>query len=153
MIFGLAPVESGGLGSRGMPRAINTCPNCGSTVSQFAAGCAICGEDLVAARQAPERRREALPSLGAPGWFPQITGADAVLGGLLIICAFAVPIVGGPIAGLFAYFAHENGDRVQRNLALIAVGVALIVVLLVSFVPEDVPWLWPWVDLRGPLPN
>jgi hypothetical protein len=33
------------------------------------------------------------------------------------------------------------------------VAVALIVVLLVSFVPESVPWLWPWVDLQGPVPS
>ena len=136
-----------------MPRAINKCPNCGSTVSQFAAGCAICGEDLVAARRARERRREALPSLTAPGWFPRITASDAVFGILVIVCAFAVPVIGGPIAGLFAYFAHQKGDVVQRNLALIAVGVALIVLLLVSFIPESVPWLWPWVDLQGPVPS
>jgi hypothetical protein len=136
-----------------VPRGINKCPDCGSTVSQFAAGCAICGADLVAARQARERRREALASLGAPSWFPQITASDAVFGILVIVCAFAVPVIGGPIAGLFAYFAHQKGERVQRNLALIAVGVALIVLLLVSFVPESVPWLWPWVDLQGPVPS
>jgi hypothetical protein len=136
-----------------VPRAINKCPNCGSNVSQFAAGCAICGEDLVAARQARERRREALPTLSAPGWLPQVTGSDAVFGVLIIVCAFAVPVVGGPIAGLFAYFAHQKGDRVQRNLALVAVGVALLVVVLVSLVPEGVPWLWPWVDLQGPIPS
>jgi methionyl-tRNA synthetase len=27
-------------------RAIRTCPNCGTTVSQFAAGCAVCGTTL-----------------------------------------------------------------------------------------------------------
>jgi hypothetical protein len=136
-----------------MPRTVNKCPNCGSTVSQFAAGCAICGEDLVAARQRLERRREALPTLAAPGWFPPITGADAVLGGLLIICAFAVPLVGGPIAGLFAYFAHQKDDVVQRNLALVAVAVALIVVILISFLPGTWDLLLPWVNLQGPLPT
>ena len=138
---------------RGVPRAINKCPNCGSNVSQFAAGCAICGEDLVAARQAREQRREALPSLSAPSWFPQITTADAVLGGLLIICAFASPLIGGPIAGLFAYFAHEKRDFVQRNLALAAVAVALIVVIVISLLPGSWPLLLPWVDLQNPLPN
>jgi hypothetical protein len=136
-----------------VPRAINKCPSCGSTVSQFAAGCAICGADLVAARQAREQRREALPSLSAPGWFPQITTADAVLGGLLIVCAFAAPLIGGPIAGLFAYFAHQKGDLVQRNLALFAVGVALIVVILISFLPGTWNLLLPWVDLSGPVPS
>jgi hypothetical protein len=136
-----------------MPRAINKCPDCGSTVSQFAAGCAICGADLVAARQARERRRQALPSLTAPGWFPQITGADAVLGALLIVAAFAWPLVGGPIAGLFAYFAHQKGDVVQRNFALAAVAVALIVVILISFFPGTWDDLLPWVNLQGPIPT
>jgi hypothetical protein len=136
-----------------VPRAINKCPNCGSSVSQFAAGCAICGEDLIAARQARERRREALPSLKAPGWVPQITTTDAVLGGLLILCAFAAPLIGGPIAGLFAYFAHEKGDMVQRNLALAALAVALIVVILISFLPWTWDLLLPWVNLQGPIPT
>jgi hypothetical protein len=122
-------------------------------VSQFAAGCAICGEDLVAARAAKQRRREAMPSLRAPDWLPEITAADALLGALLIVCAFAVPIIGGPIAGLFAYFAHQKGDVVQRNLALAAVAVALIVVLLISLYPGSWPWLLPWVDISGPLPH
>jgi hypothetical protein len=136
-----------------MPTAVNKCPNCGSTVSQFAAGCAICGEDLVAARQQLERRREALPSLTAPAWVPRITTADAVLGGLLIICAFAAPLIGGPIAGLFAFFAHQKGDAVQRNIALAAVAVALLVVILISFLPGTWDLLLPWVNLQGPLPT
>jgi hypothetical protein len=136
-----------------MPSVVNKCPDCGSTVSQFAAGCAICGADLVAARQARERRRQAMPSLTAPGWLPQITGADAVLGVLLIVAAFAWPLVGGPIAGLFAYFAHQKGDVVQRNLALVAVAVALIVVILISFVPGTWDELVPWVNLQGPIPT
>jgi hypothetical protein len=136
-----------------VPRAINKCPNCGTNVSQFAAGCAICGEDLVAARQALERRREALPSLKTPGWVPQITTADAVLAGLLILCAFAAPLIGGPIAGLFAYFAHEKGDVVQRNLALAALAVALLVVIMISFLPGTWNLLLPWVNLQGPIPT
>jgi hypothetical protein len=136
-----------------MARAISKCPSCGSTVSQFAAGCAICGADLVAARQARERRREAMPSLSAPTWFPQITGADAALGALLVVCAFAAPLVGGAIASLFAYFAHQKGDVVQRNLALLAVAVALIVVVLISFLPGTWNLLLPWVDLSGPVPT
>ena len=136
-----------------MARAITKCPNCGSSVSQFAAGCAICGENLSAARQDLERRREARPSLAAPSWFPQITAGDAVLGGILLIAAFSFPIIGGPIAGLFAYFAHRNGDVVQRNLALMAVAVAVIVLLVVSFIPESSNLFSPWVDLSGPVPN
>ena len=122
-------------------------------MSQFAAGCAICGEDLVAARAAQERRREALPSLPAPTWTSEVTGTDLILGVLLIVCAFAFPIVGGPIAGLFAYFAHQKGDTVQRNIALAAVCLAVLVIFLASFVPESVDWMWRYVDLSGPLPS
>ena len=139
-----------------MARAITSCPNCGATVSQFAAGCAICGEDLVAARRRLERRREALPSAARferPGWFPRITGADAVLGGLLLVVAFFSPVIGGPIAALYAYFAHQKGDLVQRNLALAGVAVALVVLILVSFLPERSYEVLPWIDLSGPLPT
>ena len=128
------------------------CPNCGSSVSQFAAGCAICGENLSAARQRLERRREARPSLSAPTWFPEITAGEAVLGAILIIAAFGFPIVGGPIAGLFAYFGHKNGDKVQRNFALAAVAVAVIVLLVISFIPESSNLFSPWVDLSNPVP-
>jgi hypothetical protein len=136
-----------------MARAITKCPNCGSTVSQFAAGCAICGENLTAAREALERRREARPSLASPGWFPEITAGDAVLGTILIVAAFGSPIVGGPIAGLFAYFANQRGNKVQRNLALVAVAIAVLVVVLLSFIPESGDLFFPWVDLSGPLPT
>jgi hypothetical protein len=133
-----------------MARAITKCPNCGSSVSQFAAGCAICGENLTAARQQLERRREAMPSLQAPGWFPEISGSEAILAAILIIAAFGFPIIGGPIAGVFAYFAHRNGDVVQRNLALAAVAVAVVVLILISFVPESWNLISPWVDVSNP---
>jgi hypothetical protein len=136
-----------------MARAITKCPNCGSPVSQFAAGCAICGENLVAARQALERRSEALPSLRRPDWLPEITAADVILGTILVVAAYAWPLLGGPIAGLFAYFAHQKRDIVQRNLALVAVAVAVIVVLLVSLLPGTGESLLGWTDLSGPLPT
>jgi len=136
-----------------MARAITKCPNCGSTVSQFAAGCAICGENLTAARQDLERRRAARPSLTAPGWFPEITAGDAVLGAILIIAAFGSPIVGGPIAGLFAYFANQRGDKAQRNLALVALAVAVIVIIVISLLPDHGGLLLPWVDTSNPAPT
>ena len=136
-----------------MARAVTKCPNCGSSVSQFAAGCAICGENLTAARQELERRRAERPSITAPGWVPEITAGDAILGAILIIAAFGFPIVGGPIAGLFAYFAHQKGDKVQRNLALVAVAIAVITLLVISFIPESSNLFSPWVDLSGPLPT
>jgi MFS family permease len=135
-----------------MARAITKCPNCGSTVSQFAAGCAICGENLTAARQELERRRAAR-SIAAPGWFPEITAGDAILGVILTIAAFGSPLIGGTIAGLFAYFANERGDKVQRNLALIALAVAVIVIIVVSLLPDRGSLLLPWVDTSNPAPT
>jgi hypothetical protein len=116
-----------------MARAITKCPNCGSTVSQFAAGCAICGEDLVAARQRRESR--SLPSVPGAARLPRISGQDALIGGLMIVIAFASPIIGGVIAGLFAYQAHNDRDIVRRNLCLVAVGIAVVMICLTSLLP------------------
>jgi hypothetical protein len=116
-----------------MARAITKCPNCGSTVSQFAAGCAICGEDLVAARQRRERR--SVPSMPGATRLPRVSGQDALIGGLMIVIAFAAPIIGGVIASLFVYRAHNDRDLVRRNLCLIAVGVAIVMICLISLLP------------------
>jgi hypothetical protein len=116
-----------------MPRAVNKCPSCGSTVSQFAAGCAICGEDLVAARAARERR--SLPTVPGTARLPHITWEDALIGGLMIVIAFASPIIGGVIAGLFAYQSHSDRNIARRNLCLIGVGVAVVMVCLISLFP------------------
>jgi hypothetical protein len=102
-------------------------------VSQFAAGCAICGEDLGAARAARERR--SLPSVPAAGRLPHVTWEDALVGGLMIVVAFASPLLGGVIAGLFAYQAHKDHNVVRRNLCLIGVGVAVVMICLLSLFP------------------
>jgi hypothetical protein len=102
-------------------------------VSQFAAGCAICGEDLVAARQRRERR--SVPSMPGATRLPRISGQDALIGGLMIVNAFAAPIIGGVIASLFAYRADNDRDLVRRNLCLIAVGVAIVMICLISLLP------------------
>lgn len=103
-------------------------------MTQFAAGCAICGEDLVAARQARERRNVAL-SIPGRSRAPHINGQDAVVGGLMILIGFAAPILGGVIAGLFALQAHNEGNIARRNLCLIGVGVAVVMICLISLFP------------------
>lgn len=136
-----------------MARAVTHCPNCGTSVSQFAAGCAICGENLVAARQRKEARREALPEINLPGWLSQISGGEALLGGLLILISLYFPVVAVFVSGFIAFFAHRNDAIVQRNLALIALGVALVVLMILSLT-EGGYSLFPWdVDTSGPLPT
>jgi hypothetical protein len=117
-----------------MARAITKCPDCGSTVSQFAAGCAICGFDLVAARRERDQRRAKL-SIPATGRLPHITGEDFLIGALMIIVAFASPILGGVIAGLFALQAHNDRKIPRRNLCLVGVGVAVVMLILISLLP------------------
>jgi hypothetical protein len=123
-------------------------------VSQFAAGCAICGENLVAARSRREKRYDAMPTLNlrAPSWLPQLTRQEVTLGVLLILVALFVPVVGICIAALYAYFTHQSGDVAMRNLALAAIAVGLIVLLVISFA-EGGYELLPWVDLQGPFPS
>ncbi|HEX3292259.1 MAG TPA: hypothetical protein VHR38_00830 [Solirubrobacterales bacterium] len=41
----------------------------------------------------------------------------------------------------------------QRNLALIAVALALVVVILISFLPGTWDLLLPWVNLQGAIPT
>ena len=110
------------------------CPNCGTPASQFADGCAICGEDLVAARERRERRRRAL-SVPASGRLPHISGQDALIAGLMLVVAIGAPLVGGVLAGLFAYQANSEGNIARRNLCLIAVAVAIIEIVLISLSP------------------
>jgi hypothetical protein len=117
-----------------MARAVTKCPNCGSSVSQFAAGCAICGADLIAAREQRERRRQSL-SVPAISRLPHITGEDALIAGLMLVVALGAPLLGGILAGLFAYQANSDGNIARRNLCLVAVAVALIMLILLSLTP------------------
>ena len=136
-----------------MARAVTRCPNCGTSVSQFAAGCAICGEDLVAARSRREQRYDAVPERLRPSsWLPRMSGGEIVLGALLILIALFMPVIGICIAALYAYFNHQSGEVLVRNLALAAMALGLIVLLVLGFA-EGGYELFPWVDLSGPFPN
>ena len=109
-----------------MARTVTHCPNCGASVSQFAAGCAICGEDLVAARTRKEERYARLPSVRLPSLFDEVTGPQAILGAILVVISFFLPVIGVLISGFVAFMAHRSHEHVQRNLALIAVGVLMM---------------------------
>jgi len=137
-----------------VPRAVNRCPDCGEPVSQFAAGCALCGANLIAARRRQEERNQTLSTLRLerPSWLPYMSGGEIFLAALLLIIAFSVPVVGFFIAGLIAFFAHINDETNQRNIALAAVALALIVIILVSFVPGT-ELLPSWTSFSGPFPN
>jgi hypothetical protein len=105
-----------------VPRAISKCPKCREPVSPFAAGCAICGTDLEAARAELAAKRARRPSL--PG---QVRlGDDAVRVGVGVIAAVFAPVMGALLTGYFAYDADRNGRTATRNLMIALLGLSLI---------------------------
>ena len=105
-----------------VPRAISKCPNCREPVSPFAAGCAICGTNLEAARAELAAKRARRPSL--PG--PIRLGDDEVRIGVGVIAAVFAPVMGALLTGYFAYDADRNGRTATRNLMIALLGLSLI---------------------------
>ena len=103
-------------------RAITKCPKCGEPVGPFAAGCAICGTDLEAARSelaAKRARRPQLPS-------PVRASDDALRIGVSVLAAVFAPVMGALLTGYFAYDADQN-DRIRlRNLMIVLLGFSLV---------------------------
>jgi hypothetical protein len=96
-----------------MARAISKCPKCGEPVSPFAAGCAICGTDLEAARRELAAKRAHRPQL--PGFR---IGDDGVRIGVGVLTAIFSPVMGALLTGYFAYDADQNGRIRLRNVMI-----------------------------------
>jgi hypothetical protein len=107
----------------GVPRAISRCPKCREPVSQFAAGCAVCGTDLQAARAELGARRAKRPHL--PGAVPRL-GDDAVRIGVTVLAALFSPLMGALLAAYFAYDADRDGRTATRNLMIALLGFSLV---------------------------
>ena len=107
----------------GVPRAISRCPNCREPVSQFAAGCAVCGTDLQAARADLAERRAKRPHL--PGGVPRL-GDDALRIGVTVLAAIFSPLMGALLAAYFAYDADRDGRTPTRNLMIALLGFSLV---------------------------
>jgi hypothetical protein len=92
----------------------------------FAAGCAICGADLVEHRRALEARRVDLPQVPRAsrrrGFDPHL-----VLVALVLLATLLSPFLALIMAAVGAQDRHRNGQIGQRNLfiALAAVNLAL----------------------------
>jgi hypothetical protein len=105
-----------------VPRAISKCPRCREPVSPFAAGCAICGTDLGAARAELAAKRARRPQLpGAVG-----LSDDAVRIGVGVLAAVFAPVMGALLTGYFAYDADQNGRIGTRNLMIALLGLRLV---------------------------
>ena len=93
------------------------CPGCGEPVSVFAAGCAICGRDLVEHRREIAQRRIDLPQVPrAPR--PARFGFDAhvALVALVVLATLLSPFLALIMAAIGAQDRHRNGQIGQRNL-------------------------------------
>ena len=110
------------------------CPTCGEPVSQFAAGCAICGTDLETARAEhrarPTARAEEFGRRLRPSPSSTDTFVLVLLGFLVLFAPFAAVLLGA----LIAFNASREGDERRRNIALAAI-VAAIALLFVGLSP------------------
>jgi hypothetical protein len=116
-------VNGASLPFRFVPRSISRCPKCREPVSQFAAGCAVCGTDLQAARAELAERRTRRPHL--PGGVPRL-GDDAIRIGVTVLAALFSPLMGALLAGYFAYDADRDGRVPTRNLMILLLGLSLV---------------------------
>lgn len=93
-------------------------------MSQFAAGCAICGADLEAARRAQgERRRIALPAL------PAVPQELLILLGLSIVTLFA-PFFGVVFSLLVIRRESGTGEVALRRALWVVVAVGIVLLVL-----------------------
>lgn len=110
-----------------MSKGVSKCPGCGTPVSQFAAGCAICGYDLAAARrERAARPRIDLPAVPRPRWL----GGEVGIATVLVLLVVFMPIVGLLLAAFIGVQAHNDGRATVRAIAVAtgALGLALFLV-------------------------
>jgi hypothetical protein len=118
-----------------MARAITHCPKCGQAVTPFAAGCAVCGTDLEAARA----KRSASPRIELPSvrWFGgSSTGSvDWAHLAIAVLAALAIAPVGFLLGIYWAQRYNREGNTVMTvsMLAVVALAAAAI------FAPV---WFW-----------
>lgn len=138
-------VKPGGRYGRPVRRSVGRCPNCGEPVSQFAAGCAICGFDLEAHRSQLAARRASAPHVVAaarlPGWLRRAPlGLDRFRGDVhvtrlvfAIVITLLAPVLGLFLAAFFAYHADQDGRDWIRNALIAVCGFAFAMLYLAPF--------------------
>jgi hypothetical protein len=109
-----------------VPRSINKCPHCREPVSPFAAGCAICGYDLMTARAELAERRSRL----GVDRLPQLRlGDDWLMFAIALLVALAAPLIGLIFGAFLAWHADNDRQIRRRNLMLVVVAVAAIALI------------------------
>ena len=112
-------------------------------MSQFAAGCAICGADLVAARAARgDTLRDRLERF-EPGFLRDAERRkELVLVAIMALVVLAFPIFGLVLCGYIAYARHHDGDELIRN---IAIALAVFSLLEMGVFEYQYGILWEWL--------
>jgi hypothetical protein len=122
-------------------RAITHCPKCGQTVTPFAAGCAVCGTDLEAARRAQSAKHRIelpqLPRASGTRWYGGVSTArvDWLQIALAVLAALALAPVGLFLALYWASRYHRDGNSVM-SVAMLTVAVLAAASLLAPV------WFW-----------
>jgi hypothetical protein len=110
-----------------VPRGVSKCPSCGEPVSPFAAGCAICGADLEAARarQASKRQLElpGLPAFGGSG------GIDWAQLAIALILAVALSPLGLLLSLYWAFRHYRYGETTMVALMAVMCVIAVAAIL------------------------
>ena len=119
-----------------MARSFSRCPECGEPVSQFAAGCAICGADLECHRTELAARRRSLPHVAVADRLPfdRLRG-DVHVTRLVwaIVLTLLAPFIGLLLAGWFAYLADQEGRDGIRNALIAVCGFAFVMLYVAPF--------------------
>jgi hypothetical protein len=122
-----------------MARSVNRCPECGVAVTQFAAGCAVCGADLERYRRELAERRRSMPSVPVPAGLPErlrLPGRGDVHAGRLALAVFVTllaPLFGLFLAAWFAYHAAQEGREGIRNALIAVCGFAFAMLYLAPY--------------------
>lgn len=91
-------------------------------MSPFAAGCAICGTDLEAARDQLASRRRPVPALPR---FPRVDARlDPLQVSIAVVLAIAAPVLGLLLALFWAAQRHRAGEQLMAAVMLAAAALA-----------------------------
>ncbi|MBA2349074.1 MAG: hypothetical protein H0V81_12335 [Solirubrobacterales bacterium] len=105
---------------------MSRCPECREPVSQFAAGCAVCGADLEQARRSRSgRRRLSLPAV------PAVPEEVVAVVTMSLITIF-VPVFGALLTAFVLHHRRAWSGPALRVALWVVLGVAIVLVILPS---------------------
>jgi hypothetical protein len=109
---------------------VSKCPDCGTPVSAFAAGCAICGADLEKARaERAAKRRPELPGMPELPSFGRSGGVDWAQLAIALILAVAFSPLGFLLSVYWAVRHQRYGETTMMVLMLVTTAIALAAIL------------------------